>query len=270
MKTIKKLLFFLFCVSMFSSCVTSKQTDLLQDIKLNYPSLTVKPEEYRIIPGDQLSIAIYTWDPLMSRKFSGYTPGYTYQGLNESTGVNVGEQSRGLENMRGIKPVSVYADGTITFPYLGKIYVQGLTMLEVRDLITQKLDELQDGAATAEVSLANRYFSILGEAGANRITMPNTSMTILQALAIAGNIGPYGDRTKVTLIRQTNTGSISKTFDIRSKEIVDSEFYYIQPNDVIYIPQTSKKFLGSTTSIAGVLGLALSVASLIVVVLRIF
>lgn len=270
MKTITKLIILLFCVVMFSSCITNKQTDLLQDIKLNYPQLTVKPEEYRIIPGDQLSIAIYTWDEKMARRFSGYTPRFTYQGLNESQGVNVGDQSRGLENMGGIKPVSVYADGTITFPYLGKIYVQGLTMLEVRNLITQKLDELEDGAATAEVSLANRYFSILGEAGANRITMPNTSMNILEALAIAGNIAPYGDRTKVTVIRQTENGSTHKTFDIRSKEIVDSEFYYIQPNDVIYIPQTSKKFLGSTTSIAGVLGLMLSVASLVVVILRVF
>lgn len=269
MKNLIKLFGLLFCIALFSSCITSKQTDLLQDIKLNHPQLIVKPEEYRIIPGDQLSIAVYAWDEETARMFSGYVPRFTREGFNESTGVNVGSQSRGLENMGGIRPVTVYADGTITFPYLGKIYVQDLTMLEVRNLISQKLDALSEGT-TADVSLANRYFSILGEAGANRITMPSTSMTILQALAIAGNIGPYGDRSKVTLIRQTSTGSISKTFDLRSKEIIDSEFYYIQPNDVIYIPQTSKKFLGSTTSIAGVLGLLLSVASLVVVILRIY
>lgn len=241
----------------------------MQDIELKYPELTIKPEEYKIIPGDQLSIAVYAWDNETARMFSGYVPRFTRQGLNESTGVNVGSQSRGLENMGGIRPVSVYADGTITFPYIGKLYVQGLTMLEARNLISQKLDELSEGT-TAEVSLANRYFSVLGEAGASRVTMPNTSMTILQALAIAGNIGPYGDRSKVTVIRQTEAGSVSKTFDLRSKEIIDTEYYYIQPNDVIYIPQTSKKFIGSTTSIAGVVGVLLSVASLVVVVLRIF
>lgn len=136
-------------------------------------------------------------------------------------------------------------------------------------MISQKLNAFSDGT-TADVTLANRYFSVLGEAGSNRITMPNTSITILQALTLAGNIGPYGDRSKVTIIRQNEAGSTTKTFDLRSKEIIDTEFYYIQPNDVIYIPQTSKKFLGSTTSFAGVFGLLLSVASLVVVVLRIF
>jgi len=270
MKNLAKILGLLFCIVLgFSSCVTSKQTDLLQDIKMNYPQLTVKPEEYKIIPGDQLSIAVYAWDDETALMFSGYTPHFTRQGLDESTGVNVGAQSRGLENMWGIRPVTVYADGTINFPYIGKMYVQGLTMLQARNLVSQRLDAFSEGT-TADVTLANRYFSILGEAGASRITMPNTSMTILQALAIAGNIGPYGDRSKVTVIRQTATGSVTKTFDLRSKEIIDTEFYYIQPNDVIYIPQTSKKFLGSTTSFAGVFGLLLSVASLVVVVLRVF
>lgn len=270
MKNVTKILGVLFCLLLgFSSCVTNKQTDLLQDIRLKHPELTVRPEEYKIIPGDQLSIAVYAWDEETIRMFSGYIPHFTRQGLNESTGVNVGAQSRGLENMSGIRPVTVYADGTITFPYIGKIYVEGLTLLQVRTLISQKLDTFSDGT-TADVTLANRYFSILGEAGANRVTMPSTSMTILEALAIAGNIGPYGDRSKVTIIRQNATGSTAKTIDLRSKEIVDTEFYYIQPNDVIYIPQTANKFLGSTTSFAGVFGLLLSVASLVVVILRIF
>lgn len=112
------------CVMLgLSSCVTNKQTDLLQDIKLNYPELTVKPGEYKIIPGDQLSVAVYTADEETTRQFLGYIPYFTHQGLDESTGVNVGAQSRGLENMGGIRPVTVYADGTITFPYIGKMYV---------------------------------------------------------------------------------------------------------------------------------------------------
>ncbi|MDR2955439.1 MAG: polysaccharide biosynthesis/export family protein [Prevotella sp.] len=261
---------FLSIICYCNSCVTNKQTDLLQDIKLNYPQLTATAEEYKIIPGDQLSVTVYTAgdNDETARMFAGYRPNFTYQGLNESTGVNVGSQSRGLENVWS-KPIMVYADGTMTFPYIGKMYVQGLTILQVRNLLSEKLDAI-DAGTTADVTLSNRYFSILGEAGANRITMPSTSMTILEALSIAGNIGPYGDRSKVTVIRQTATGSETKTFDLRSKEIIDTEFYYIQPNDVIYIPQTSKKFLDSTTSFSGVFGLLLSVSSLIVVILRVF
>lgn len=270
MKSITKILLTFICITLgLSSCVTNKNTDLLQDIKLNYPHLTVKAEEYRIIPGDQLSIVVYAWDNETSRMFSGYTPRLTYRGFDQGTGVNTGSQIRSLENTDYIRPVSVYADGTINFPYIGKIYVQGMTMLQAKNAISEKLNQFSEGT-TADVTLANRYFSVLGEAGANRILMTSTTMTIFQALSTSNTIGVYGDRSKVTIIRQDAGGTTTKTFDLRSKEIVDSEFYYIQPNDVIYIPQSSKKFLGSTTNFPALLALGLSVASAVVVILRIF
>lgn len=270
MKILSKIFFILLAViASHSSCVTSKQTDLLQDIKLDHPELLVKPEEYKVIPGDQLSIVVYAWDQETARMFSGYTPQFTHQGYTDRTGVDVGSQIRGLENTWNIRPTNVYADGTINFPYIGKVYVQGLTMLQIKTILSKKLNEFAEGTM-ADVTLANRYFSVLGEAGANRVTMTSTSMTIYQALAIATNIGPYGDRSKVTIIRQNENGSITKTFDLRSKEIIDTEFYYIQPNDVLYVPQTKSKFLGSTTSFTGLFGLLTSVAGVIIIILRVF
>jgi len=270
MKSITKIFLTLICIILgLSSCVTNKNTDLLQDIELNYPQLTVRAEEYRIIPGDQLSVMVYAWDEETSRMFAGYTPRLAYRGFDQGTGVNTGSQIRTLENTDYIRPVTVYADGTITFPYIGKVYVQGMTMLQAKNVISEKLNLFSEGT-TADVTLANRYYSMLGEGGANRYTMTGTSMTIFQALANAATIGPYGDRSKVTIIRQDAGGTTTKTFDLRSKEILDSEFYYIQPNDVIYIPQSSKKFFGSTTNFPALLALGLSVASAIVVILRIF
>jgi len=270
MRSITKIFLILICtVFSLGSCVTNKNTDLLQDIKLHHPQIPVKAEVYKIIPGDQLSIVVYAWDNETARMFSGYTPRLSYRGFDQSTGVNTGSQIRSLENTDYITPITVYADGTITFPYIGKIYVEGLTMLQAKNVISEKLSTFSDGT-TADVTLANRYFSVLGEAGANRITMTSTSMTIFQALAIANTIGAYGDRSKVTIIRQNAEGATTKTFDLRSKEIVDSEYYYIQPNDVIYIPQSSKKFLGSTNNFPALIALGLSLASAVVVILRIF
>lgn len=100
--------------------------------------------------------------------------------------------------------------------------------------------------------------------------MPKTSMTIFEALAIGSSLGPYADRSKVSIIRQTDSGSKTKTFDLRSKDIIDTEFYYIQPNDVIYVPQLKRKFLGSTTSFAGAFGLITSLAGVIIFTLRVF
>lgn len=250
-----------------SSCVTNKHTDLLQDIKTDV--LTITPDEYRIIPGDMLTITVYAWDPETAQLFSGYTPGFTAERENEGTKVESGSRLKNIESTNSIKPIAVYADGTITFPYIGKIYVQDMTLLDARQAISAKLEAFAEGT-TADVTLANRYFNVLGESGARRITMNNTSMTIYQALAIASTIGPYADKSKVSIIRQTKDGSSVKTFDLRSKDIIDTEFYYIQPNDVIYFPQMKRKFLGSTTSFAGVFGLVTSFAAIIVLTVRLF
>lgn len=231
--------------------------------------MKVSPEEYRIIPGDLLTINVYAWDPETARLFASYSAGFTWQGLNENTAISASSQVRSLESVGHIRPVTVYADGTITFPYIGKVYVKGCTLLEAKNLISRKLDQFAEGTS-ADVTLANRYFSILGEGGADRITMTSTSMTIFQALAISTTIGDYADRSKVTVIRQNAGGSVTKTFDLRSKDIIDTEFYYIQPNDVIYVPQMKKKFLGTTSSFTGVFGLLTSVAGVIVVILRVF
>lgn len=264
---IKILIILLGAVYSLNSCITNKQTDLLQDIKKNYP--TIMPESYKIIAGDQLTITVYAWDPKTAQLFASYTPSFVSERSNEGTTVQTGTQLKAIERTSNIKPINVYADGTITFPYIGKIYVQDLTLLEARQVISDKLNAFAEGT-TADVTLANRYFSVLGEGGARRITMNNTSMTIYQALAIANPIPPYADKSKVSIIRQDKDGSSIKTFDLRSKDIIDTEYYYIQPNDVIYFPQMKRKFLGSTTSFVGLFGLVTSFAGIIVFTVRFF
>ncbi|MDR1091604.1 MAG: polysaccharide biosynthesis/export family protein [Prevotella sp.] len=270
MKNVIKIFLILICIaSGFSSCITNKELDYLQDIKLKYPEIIMHPEEYKIIPGDQLLIVVYTLDEETRTLFSSYTPRFSGQNISDRTSGDVYQQARGLDDASGVSPISVYADGTITFPYIGSIYVQGQTLLEVRETISAKLDAFSDGTS-AEVSLYNRFFSILGEADADRILMPKTSMTLLEALTIGSSLGPYADRSKVTIIRQTESGSKTKILDLRSKDIIDTEFYYIQPNDVIYVPQMKRKFLGTTTSFAGVFGLVTSLAGVIIFTLRVF
>ena len=262
-----KILLSLFCViHAFSSCVTNKNTDFLQDIPKEYQ--IVKPEEYRVIAGDQLTVIIYSLDEETSDLFSAYSPQFTSSGYSEATETNAGA-ARSIDNTSGIKPVSVYADGTINFPYIGRVYVQDKTLAEVRRELSDRLNAFAEGT-TADVVLTNRYFSVLGETGANRILMSNTKMTIFQALATANTIGTFGDRSKVSIIRQTKDGSIMKTFDLRSKDIIDSEYYYIQPNDVLYFPQMKRKFFGGTDSLAGGLGILISIASIIVYSIRLF
>lgn len=79
-----------------------------------------------------------------------------------------------------------------------------------------------------------RSFSIIGMQS-GRYAIDKEKMTIFEALAMAGNIGEFGDRAQIKLVREKDGKTVIKTFDVRSKDIINSEFYYIEPNDIIYI-----------------------------------
>ena len=231
-------------VLVLSSCVTPKQTNYLQDIPKDYPEATnLINSDYRIIPGDQLGLRIYTLDESMKELFSSYIR--TSSTAIEGASTNYGGSPSAL---------NVYSDGTIKIPYLGKIYVQDLTVLEAKKVIEERFLTFSPNL-TIEVTLLNRFFSVLGEAGQSRVAMPTLKINIFQALALSGPIQTFGDRTRVKIVRQTPNGTEVKEFDIRSKDIVDSEYYYIEPNDVIYVSKMNRTFFGSVTSFGGMLGL---------------
>lgn len=257
---------------MFTSCVTPKDTNLLQDIQIDYSEIP-PPEEYRVIPGDILKVAVYTvGDDEIRQLFDGYQPSNVWTDFNQ-TSEWVSDSEKLQDNTYNSTPITIYADGTITFPYVGRIFVQDLTLLEIRQLLTSRLQELTNGKAVtieADVTLFNNFFSILGESGSRRIYMKNNNMTIFQALTTAGNVSDFSARDKVSIVRQTKDGTEVKTFDLRSESIVNTEFYYIQPNDVIYFPQKSNKFLGNNNSFIGIFGMLTSFVTILVGAFQIF
>lgn len=273
MKLLLKILAFAIIAVCCSSCITSKDTNLLQDIERDY-GVIPPPEEYRIIPGDILNIVVYVFDDLETEElFRGFAPSQvdTREGnLDFYANYGVGQGGGSTEEgTRHSTPISVYADGTINFPHLGRIYVQDLTLLEARNLISERLKYVSANAS-ANVTLRNNFFSVIGEAGARRIEMRSNKMTIIQALSTAGPLSDYSVRSKVSIIRQTKDGSVIKTFDLRSKDILNTEYYYIQPNDVIYFPQSKGKFFGATNSFIGVFGLVTSFVGIVIMAFRLF
>ena len=261
----KSILFVIITILVFfSSCITPKQTNLLENIRQDYKVIP-PPSEYRVIPGDILQVVVYIYDDVSTRQlFSGFLPNRVSTNINTGTGVNSNQN-----DTQGATPIQVYADGTINFPYIGRVFVQGLSLLEIRLLLTARLQELSHDASV-NVSLYNNYFSILGKSGANRYEMIGDNMTILQALSTSGAINNQSDFNKVSIIRQTKDGTRLMTFDIRSKNIVNTEFYYIQPNDVIYFPEKSTNFFGSATNFGAFFGLITSFITIFIGVIRIF
>jgi polysaccharide export outer membrane protein len=136
-------------------------------------------------------------------------------------------------------------DDCIDYPYVGRLDVVGKTLRDVKLMIEDKLKGMLHGFSV-DVRLANRSFSVIASSGSGRYDIPREQLTIFEALAMCGDLSLYDNRKKIHVIRQVADSVKVMEFDLRSKSIIDSEFYYIQPNDVIYIPFDSAKHWGAT------------------------
>lgn len=222
--------------ALLSSCVLSKKINYLQqNKKLPEYSDTLKFEDYKLQRGDYLYVKVTSIDPEASEMFNGFSVNY---GSMYGSGINSDNSNSRLYLYL------VDEDDCIDYPYVGKIKVVDLTLRNVKTLLEDALKEMLTGYSV-DVRLANRSFSILGEAGSGKYTITREKMTIFEALAMSGDLQTYANRSKIQIIRQTSKGTIVKTFDIRTRSIIDSEFYYVQPNDVIYVPFSDSKVMGA-------------------------
>jgi polysaccharide export outer membrane protein len=103
------------------------------------------------------------------------------------------------------------------------------------------------------VNIVRRSFSVISDRGSGTFNIPKEKLTVFEALAMAGDIGDFGDRSKVRIVREIEGQTQVRVFDVRSEDIINSEYYYIEPNDLIYIQRIKGQSFGVnsvTTSIS--------------------
>jgi len=143
---------------------------------------------------------------------------------------------------------TVSDNGELDYPFVGKIKVSGLTIDEATDTLKQcLLTYLTD--LTVTIKFMNKTFSVLGEIkNPGRYSFPKQQINIYEAVAMAGDITDFGNRSKVTIIRQLGDSTVFYYLDVRKKNVVENEFYYLRPDDVVYIEPLRAKFWGAKTS----------------------
>lgn len=235
-------------ITLFSSCVMTKKVNYLQT-RDNIPEYadTLQFTDYRLQLGDFLYIKVLSLDEEMAEIFNGTQN-------NNMTSLMVSDNATARLYMYLIEE-----DGCINYPYIGRIEAAGKTQREVKEEIEDKMKNYLQ-IYSVDVRLANRSFSIIGESGSGRYNIPRQKINIFEALAMSGDLSLYAKRDKIQLIRQTQEGTVVKTFDLRSESIIDSEYYYIQPNDVIYIPFDDAKYWGAK-NFSNVLSMTISTVS---------
>lgn len=249
MKTVKLFLFGLVAVLM-SSCYSHRVIGYLQEpTKQNHLPVydSVPYEPYRIRINDDIIYRLITMDENMSKML----------GTN-----NMSTYGQYANSYR------VHMDGTIDIPFLHPVKVQGLTEEEAQDTLRAAFREIIPDA-DVKVALYNKYFSVIGDAHSGQYYIYKEKMNIFQALAMTGDVMNSADRRHVRIIRPKDGGQEPEVleFDLRTNSIIDSKYYYIYPNDVIYVARTGNSFF-AVPSYAGFTGLITSSVALLTTVLN--
>ena len=150
-------------------------------------------------------------------------------------------------------PYLVDNEGYINFPVVGRLKVSGLTKSECENMILEKIRpymaETENPVVT--VRMSSYSVSVIGEvARPGSFQVAREKITILEALAQAGDLTIYGVRDKVKLIREDATGKKEiHTLDLTNANIVNSPYYYLQQNDIVYVEPNMTTLWFSATSI---------------------
>lgn len=214
-----------------SSCISMKNVRLLQETTKGAPESYshTKKTVYHLKTGDHLYIKVFSVDPKTSRYFQAdfpnlMNPSYIY-----------------------LNSYPVDEEGYLHFSFIDKLMVKGLTVEEVKKKLQETLNEYFTEASII-VKLVNFRVSVLGEVkNPGTFTIDKDQVDLFQALGEAGGITNFGNLRKVTLIRQTGDGSEVHYLDLSRKDILASEYFYLMPDDVVYVePRNSKPFVLET------------------------
>lgn len=232
---------------LLTGCYSYRQVGLLQerDDLPHYDSANYEP--YRLQVNDEIIYRIISMDETITKIMNGNGNTHTnYQYANS---------------------YRIYSDGTVDLPFLEPVKLSGLTELEAQDTLRKVIREIIPDA-DVKLALFNKHFTILGDAHSGTYNIYKERMTIFQALAMSGDLMNSGDRRHVRIIRpHGNDEPEVLEFDIRTNTIIDSKYYYVYPNDLIYVSRDKGSFY-KQASYSAFLALITSSVSLLVTVLN--
>ena len=245
MKNLRDILFVLPLLMVLTGCYPHRAVGLLQDRKdlPHYEKAEYVP--YRIQINDEIMYRLITMDETIAKVITS----------NQGSGVN------------SVHTYRVYSDGTVDIPFLEPIPVSGLTIAEAEALVQERFREIIPDAEI-KLTLYNKTFTIIGDINSGTYAIYKDKLSIYQALAMSGDLALGADHKHVRIVRpRENDAPEILEFDIRTNTVLDSKYYYIYPNDVIYVARSKGSFY-KVASYSGFLGLVTSSLALLVSVLN--
>lgn len=218
----------------FTSCVPQKKMLLLKNMEMANETTSIEYQnerslEYKIKPGDNLFIRAFN--------------------MIDEKNVLSGDRSNYLTSDAAIylSSYTVNKDGCIDFPLTGLVEVKNLTVEQAKKKMETELAKYVKETAVM-LKLSNFDLTILGEVSRpGKYKIYQSEISILEALSLAGNMSNFAKTSSVKVVRRTDNGSEIVTLDVGSADILASPYYYLKPNDIVYVEPMKIKQWGFTT-----------------------
>lgn len=222
----------LLVVVLLSACGPIKNYSYLQDAVpgtgyfVNYkPNLVVRK-------ADRINIVVTSSIPELAMPFN-----QNNQNIQVGSDGQVKATSSGSQKSN--RGYLVDDNGNIDFPILGLLNVDGLTLPQIKEMITSKLIEgnyIKDPIVTLEM-LNFKFYALGALASKGEHSIEKSQVSILEAIALSGDLTSNARPDRVAVFRENDGSEIVYMLDLRSKDIFDSPAYYLKQNDVIYVEE---------------------------------
>ena len=247
-------------------CISNEKIIYLQNLEGNTPIadgelITYDIPEYKLQYNDIIDVNVQTVDDLLQNGFNNKSAG------GSSQSGNIASQTGGdIYYMTGY---TVDTNGNIRLPVVGEVNVKDKTLEEARIIIEEKLRVYVTTELYVKVKLGGIRYAALGEfRRPGKFVVLQDRMTIFEAIANAGDLSTVAKRDEILLIRQYPEGTRLHRINLIDRQVVESPFYFIQPNDQLYAEPMKVREVGAGENAAQSLALVISAITALALILN--
>lgn len=250
-----------------SSCLSYKQIVNFQDgevLDSGYVEVINNFQPLKIQYDDVLQINVSSFEASEAQRFN-----LNFMAMGGNVGAGTGVGGIGVAEPLGYR---VDSKGFIEMPVIGDVYVKDLTLDEARKTISQKIEAT---GYLKEFSLQIRYasfrFTVLGEVNRpGTYTVPNSKITVLEAVGLAGDVSIFSNRDNILLIREEEGIRQYGRINLKTKDVFKSPYYYLKSNDIIYVEPHKSRILSTPDPVTRYIGTIVTFATLITLLITLF
>lgn len=221
------------CLLVMNACVVGKKVVYVRDMEANEQYRVREGEPMKIQKGDRLRVTVHAKDPELAAPFNASSGAYRVDVSGNVEAV--------AEHTKDAQSYLVSSAGTIDFPVMGSIEVEGLSLEQVKERIATRL--MKGGLIAnplVKVDMLSFKVSVLGAVVREDVLhAEDAKMTLMEAIALSGGLKPNAAPDRISVIREE--GGVRKVIvnDIESRHIFDSPAYHLRQNDIVYVAPRS-------------------------------